>query len=164
MLVSEYRSKGQGVLEEMEFESLPTGAYDCKIKDIESKETQEYGSRFQVTWVVQSPEAYKGRYLWDSFYMEHPDLGKRAKAHKKWDSFLLQVAGIGQGEACNPLDLLDKVCTLTIVTKEGKEGRLSTFINKRVPVEKKSFSQTGGISMPKAPTKIAEELNDDIPF
>ena len=154
-----YVSKGR---KEERFEKFPKGIYRGELMEMILKNHTDLGDYQNVQWVLMSPEQYKGRFYWESFYLNHPDPEKAEKEQTRYETFLREVGGIGEGEEDDPDLLLHKVCDLDIYwgTYEGREYNKT---NKRLVVKKTfSVSQEAGISMPKAPASMAAFLEDEI--
>lgn len=155
-----YVSKGR---KEERFEKFPKGIYRMKLMDMILKNHEQLGDYQSVQWKIIAPEQYKGRFYWDSFYLNHPDAEREEKEQTRYETFLKEVGGIEAGQEDDPDLLLDKVCDLDIY-RGSYEGREYNKTNVWLLVTKTPAAKGSGISTHQAPTTTAEDLNDEIPF
>jgi hypothetical protein len=155
-----YISKGR---KEERFEKFPKGIYRARLVEILLKNHQTLGDYPSIMWKIIAPEQYKGRFYWDSFYLNHPDAERKEKEQTRYETFLKEVGGIEAGQEDDPDLLLDKVCDLDIY-RGSYEGRQYNKTNAWLAATKTSAAKGSGVSMPQAPTTTAEDLDDEIPF
>jgi hypothetical protein len=155
-----YISQGR---KEERFEKFPKGIYRMKLMDTILKNHEQLGDYQSVQWKIIAPENYKGRFYWESFYLNHPDSDKAIKDQTRYETFLKEVGGIEEGQEDNADLLLDKVCDIDIYLGHYK-GNDYNRSNKRVVVKETDLFSQNAIAKPQAPTTTTEDLNDEVPF
>ncbi len=142
---------------------IPSGLYTARVTNIEAREHSDYGEYIMVTWEIESPEEYATRWIWERFYLNHPEPYKRKFAVGHYNDFLLQVAGIPAGGKDDPDLILDKVCELEIEAYTYK-GRDQNKVKSRQSLGSAVLQQTAGVSLPHNSAASSNPLNDEILF
>ena len=142
---------------------IPSGLYTARLKEIEERANDKMGNYILVTWEIESPEEYATRWVWERFYLNHPEPYKRKFAVGHYNDFLLQVAGIPAGGKDDPDLLLDKVCILEVKASIWN-GKDQVNVKSRESLGSAALNQTAGVSLPHNPAASSTPLNDEIPF
>jgi hypothetical protein len=142
---------------------IPSGFYTARLKEIEEREHEKLGNYILVTWEIESPEEYVTRWIWERFYLNHPEPYKRKFGIGHYNDFLLQVAGIPEGGKDDPDLLLDKVCVLE-VQASIYNGRDQANVKSRQSLTAATLQQSAGIALPQTPQSSSVPFDDEIPF
>ena len=102
---------------------------------------------------------YQGRFLWESFYFNHPDPLKAQEAEVRYETYMREVGGVEEGGKDHEHLFLNKVCILSVYRGEY-EGRPYNKVNSRTL----TTPQGSGVYLPHPPQAMADLLDDEIPI
>lgn len=151
-----YVSKGR---QEERFPRLPSGEYTAVLVETLLKNHQQFGDYQSVKWEIRSPDDYQGRFLWESFYFNHPDPLKAQEAEVRYETYMREVGGVEEGGKDHEHLFLNKVCILSVYRGEY-EGRPYNKVNSRTL----TTPQGSGVYLPHPPQAMADLLDDEIPI